>query len=191
VRAVGFGRDESLLPYTNRSFAGYRFLQEYFAFPQRFLFVDLTGLRAALAKAGGTELEIVVLLDRRDAEVESVLAPENFALNCAPAVNLFPKQADRIHLTDRQHEYHVVPDRTRPMDFEVWSIESVQGFGASAKPEQAFLPLYAHHDWTRGNDNARASNNDGVPGVAGADGANSAASIAYGSAPKRSRSCCT
>jgi type VI secretion system protein ImpG len=154
VRAVGFGRDESLLPYTNRSFAGYRFLQEYFAFPQRFLFVDLTGLRAALAKAGGTELEIVVLLDRRDAEVESVLAPENFALNCAPAVNLFPKQADRIHLTDRQHEYHVVPDRTRPMDFEVWSIESVQGFGASAKPEQAFLPLDAHHDWTRGNDNA-------------------------------------
>src|SRR5690606_36287952 len=142
------------LPYTRRSFEGYRFLQEYFAFPARFLFVDFTGLAPLVARTGGTELEIIVLLGRRDTELEDVLAAEHFALNCAPIVNLFPKQADRIHLSDRQHEYHVVPDRTRPMDFEVWSVFSVQGFGASAKPEQTFLPLYAHHDWTHAEDNA-------------------------------------
>jgi type VI secretion system protein ImpG len=154
IKAVGFAESEGLLPYTRRSFVGYRFLQEYFAFPQRFLFVDFTELMPHVAKCAGTELEIVVLLTRRDAELEEILDKEHFALNCAPIVNLFPKQVDRIHLTERQHEYHVVPDRTRPMDFEVWSVQDVQGFGASAKPEQTFLPLYAHHDWTRPDENA-------------------------------------
>jgi type VI secretion system protein ImpG len=154
IEPVGFARSESLLPYTRRSFDGYRFLQEYFAFPQRFLFVDFTGLAPLVAKCAGTELEIVVLLDRRDPELEDVLDKESFALNCAPIVNLFPKQADRVHLSDRRHEYHVVPDRTRPMDFEVWSVLEVQGFGASAKPEQTFRPLYAHHDGTQSENNA-------------------------------------
>jgi len=154
LRAVGFDKSEALLPYTRRSFEGYRYLQEYFAFPQRFLFVDFTGLAPSVAKCAGTELEIFVLLGRRDPELENVLDREHFALNCAPIVNLFQKQADRIHITPHEHEYHVVPDRTRPTDFEVWSVVDVQGFGASAKPEQQFLPLYSHHDWTRAEDAA-------------------------------------
>ena len=35
-----------MLPYPRRSFVGYRLLQEYFCFPQKFLFLDLTGLDA-------------------------------------------------------------------------------------------------------------------------------------------------
>jgi type VI secretion system protein ImpG len=145
---VGFGADEALLPLTLRSFEGYRYLQEYFALPERYLFFAFTGLEASLAKCPSTELEIVILFDRRDAELENVVDADVFALNCTPAVNLFPKRADRIHLNQRQREYHVVPDRTRPMDFEVWSITEVQGFGTGAAPEQTFLPLYACHDHT-------------------------------------------
>lgn len=153
LKSAGFEKSEALLPFTRRSFEGYRFLQEYFAFPQRFLFVDFTGLAPHVARCAGTELEIVVLLSRRDPELEDVLDKDHFALNCAPVVNLFPKQADRIHLSERDHEYHVVPDRTRPMDFEVWSVDEVQGFGGSARPEQTFQPLYARHDWSRSDDN--------------------------------------
>ncbi len=151
---VGFTRSESLLPYAPRSFDGYRCVQEYFAFPQRFLFVDFTGLAPHVRRCAGTELELVVLLSRRDPELEEVVGAEHLLLNCAPIVNLFPKQADRIHLGEREHQYHVVPDRTRPMDFEVWSIEDVQGFGASARPEQTFRSLYSQHDWTRPDDQA-------------------------------------
>ena len=43
---VGFDAAESLLPYPLRSFTGYRMLTEYFAFPEKFLFFDLTGLAA-------------------------------------------------------------------------------------------------------------------------------------------------
>jgi type VI secretion system protein ImpG len=44
ILPVGFGKDEGLLPYGARSFAGYRLLQEYFCFPEKFLFFDLTGM---------------------------------------------------------------------------------------------------------------------------------------------------
>jgi type VI secretion system protein ImpG len=154
IEPVGFAKSEALLPYTRSSFEGYRYLQEYFAFPQRFLFVDFTALAPLVARCTGTELEIVVLLTRRDVELEEIVDHEHFALNCAPAINLFPKQADRIHLTERKHEYHVVPDRTRPMDFEVWTVQEAHGYGASAKPEQVFLPLYGHHFWTHTRDKA-------------------------------------
>ena len=45
IQPVGFADDEALLPVTLRSFQGYRLLQEYFSFPQRFRFFELTGSR--------------------------------------------------------------------------------------------------------------------------------------------------
>ncbi len=93
-------------------------------------------------------------MNRRDPELENVVDREHFALNCAPVVNLFPKRMDRIHLGHGQHEYHVVADRTRPMDFEVWSVSEVQGFGAGAQPEKTFFPFYAHHNRSSSADTA-------------------------------------
>ena len=149
VRRLGFEDSQSLLPYTHRSFQGYRLLQEYFAFPERFLFVELGGLAPAVRRCTGTELEIIVLLDRTNLSLENVLNEGYFALFCTPAINLFPRRADRIHLDARHNEYHVVPDRTRPMDFEVYGITEMQGHGSSAEPEQQFLPFYACDDRSR------------------------------------------
>lgn len=146
LRGAGFQPSESLLPPSRRSFEGYRYLREYFAFPERFLFAELSGLSQSVAKCGSTELELIFLFSRRDTELENIVDQENFALNCTPVINLFPKRADRIHLSGREHEYHVVPDRTRPLDFEVWSVGDVAGFGTSAAPEQEFHPFYACHD---------------------------------------------
>ena len=143
VKAAGFRDEEALLPATLRSFQGYRLLQEYFAFPQRFLFFDIEGLSPALQRHAGSEIEIALLFDRGEAGLESVVDGSNFALFCTPAVNLFPRRADRIHLTDAVHAHHVVPDRTRPMDFEVFDVTGVAGYGVGSESEQVFHPLYA------------------------------------------------
>src|SRR5262249_13900575 len=50
IKQVGFTDAESMLPFTKRSFAGYRLLSEYFAFPYKFLFFDLFGLDQAAAR---------------------------------------------------------------------------------------------------------------------------------------------
>ena len=143
IQPAGFSDAEALLPVTLRSFQGYRLLQEYFAFPQRFRFLEISGLRRAISRVDGSELELVILLGRGDANFESVVDASNLALFCTPAINLFPKRADRIHVTDATYEYHVVPDRTRPIDFEVYEVTSVVGHGVGADSEQEFRPFYA------------------------------------------------
>jgi type VI secretion system protein ImpG len=143
VRARGYEDDYALLPVTPRAFQGYRLLQEYFAFPERFLFVEVASLAAALRRADTAEIELALLFDRGEASLEGRVAAGHFMLNCTPAINLFPKRADRIHLNAADHEHHVVPDRTRPLDFEVFAVTEVSGHGTRAGSEQIFRPLYA------------------------------------------------
>ena len=144
IRRVGFDDDQALLSSTPRSFQGYRLLQEYFALPQRFLFVELTDLLRGVRRCSESEIELVFLFSRRDASLENNVEPSQFALGCCPAINLFPRRADRIHLSDQTSEYHLVPDRTRPMDFEVHSVTSLRGYGTATEDEIDFLPFYSH-----------------------------------------------
>lgn len=153
VRSVGFDDEHALLPTTLRGFAGYRLLQEYFAFPQRFLFFDLRGLGAALRALGGTEAEVVLLFGRGDPTLQQLVDAGTLALNCVPAINLFEQRCDRIHVGPQLHDFHVVVDRARPMDFEVHDVLEVTGYGVGAESERRFLPLYAaFHTEQHGHD---------------------------------------
>ena len=143
VRAVGFTDEEALLPATLRSFQGYRLLQEYFSFPQRYRFVEVAGLAGATKRVDGDQLELVILLGRGEATFDSVVDASNLSLFCTPAINLFRKRADRIHVGDSAYEYHVVAERTKPLDFEVYAVTDVVGHGIGTDSEQRFQPLYA------------------------------------------------
>jgi type VI secretion system protein ImpG len=142
ITPAGFDDHQALLPVTLRGFQGYRLLQEYFAFPERYRFVDVVGLAGAVKETVGDELELVLLFDRGQPGFESVIDKTHFSLFCTPAINLFPKRADRIHLSEQTHEYHVVTDRTRPLDFEIYEVTEVVGHGGGTDSDQAFLPLY-------------------------------------------------
>lgn len=142
-RRLGFGDEEALLPYGPRSFQGYRLLQEYFAFPKRFQFVELAGLGGPLRRATDDEVELFVLLKEVQAKLVNGVDKDQFALFCTPAVNLFPKRADPVHLSQMLPEYQIIPDRTRTADFEVYAVEAVTGHGVGADGEQPFLPFYS------------------------------------------------
>jgi type VI secretion system protein ImpG len=146
LRPRGFGTEDALLPVDGRSFAGYRLLQEYFAFPQRFQFVDLCGLQSGLRQCADKEVDITILLNRSEAQLEKSVDRSHFALHCTPVVNLFERRADRINLSGEQLEYHVLVDRTRPMDYEVFQVRSVTGYGSGPGAEQAFQPFYTARD---------------------------------------------
>lgn len=143
VRAVGFEDEQALLPVTLTGFGGYRLLQEYFAFPQRFLFFDLVGLGPTLRAVGGTEAEIVLLFGRGDPNLQQAVDRQSLALHCVPAINLFEQRCDRIPVTPGTHDFHVVVDRARPMDFEVIDLVEVSGYGQGQASEKRFMPLYA------------------------------------------------
>lgn len=151
IRRIGFDDDQALLPCGPRSFQGYRLLQEYFAFPQRYMFAELGGLAKGLGRCPDKEVDVVVLFNRADPTLEQTVSAANFSLHCTPAINLFPKRADRIHLSDQFSEYHVVPDRTRPMDFEVYQVLGVKGYGTGPDAEQTFSPFYSSNDLQSGS----------------------------------------
>lgn len=142
IQAIGFEEDEALLPYTSQSFSGYRLLQEYFSFPERFRFIKLTGLKDIFAGCVGDEIEIVFAFDYSHPKLDDTFDQNTFLLNCTPAINLFSRQADRIHLSNKTHQYHVLPDRTKPLDYEVHSIQEAVGLGSSKEEQQAFHPFY-------------------------------------------------
>ena len=136
-RAIGFGEDEAMLPYTRRSFAGYRLLQEYFAFPEKFFFIELTGLEA-LAAAGFRERARVRRADlalrargpAADARAGRFGA-KTLRPGSTPIINLFEHTAEPILLDQLRHEYPVVPDVRRRHALEIFSIEEV----VSANPQ--------------------------------------------------------
>ncbi|WP_290648312.1 type VI secretion system baseplate subunit TssF [Aquisalimonas sp.] len=142
LRQPGFERDEALLPSVRRAFDGYRLLQEYFACPQRFLFAELTGLGAGIKRLDGARLEVTVLLDRSDSRLEQAVDDKAFLLYATPAINLFHHTADRVHVNQQDTEFHVVPDRNRPMDFEVHTVLGVTGHGRSRDSARVFQPFY-------------------------------------------------
>lgn len=151
ISHVGFADEEALLPVGARSFRGYRLLQEYFAFPQRFLFFRVEGLRECIKRCESNVIDLVILLDREELKLEGRVDAGNFVLHCAPVINLFPKRADIIHLSDKITEFHVVPNRTRPMDFEVYQVIGVTGFGVRVDEKQAFAPFYSATDIEKTN----------------------------------------
>lgn len=144
----GYGRDEALLPTPQRSFDGYRLLQEYFAMPERYHFVELKGIRMALQRAKGADVDIYILLRNGDADIASGVTPEAFTLNATPAVNLFHKRCDRVHISPSTTEHHVVADRTAPLDYEIFSLDGVTGISGSGEDDVQFRPFYSASDLT-------------------------------------------
>lgn len=144
LNAKGFAKEEALLPYCNRQFDGFRLLREYFAFPTRFLFLELENIQSSLTHCNDSKIELLFMLDEGDTRLENLVSKDNFALHCAPAINLFPKRAERISVSHKSHEFHIVPDKLRPLDFEVCSVKSVNGFGNSVDVQSKLLPLYSN-----------------------------------------------
>jgi type VI secretion system protein ImpG len=118
VEQVGFEEADALLPSDNRVFQGFDRLREFFMFPRKFLGFRLTGLGSVMPRLRAKTVDILITFDEANPRLAAAVRRDMFALYAAPAVNLFEKTTDRIPVKSNQHEYQVVPDRGRPLDFE-------------------------------------------------------------------------
>lgn len=140
---IGFDEDEALLPVDPRVFRGFELLRELFWFPRKFLGFRLEGLAAIMPKLAARTVEIVFVFDEINARLPGAVRKEMFALYAASAINLFEKTTDRIPVKANQHEFHVVPDRSRALDYEPHSILSVHAHYAGGREKQPVHPLYS------------------------------------------------
>ncbi len=149
LRPMGFSESEALLPYSKRSFMGYRLLQEYFAFPDKFFFFDLEGLSPGLLEGFKDKAEIVFFispfeLPQRHQKLEVGVIPGAIRLGCTPVINLYYQSAEPILLTQTRHEYPVIPDARRRHAAEVFSVDEVLVTNPQSREVIALEPLYSY-----------------------------------------------
>ena len=151
VQPVGFAEEEALIPYPMNTFRGYRYLQEYFAFQDKFLFVDVSGLdRLAtlseedLQKVRGLELRFDI---RKSSTQRLQPTLENVKLYCTPIVNLFTHDAMPTRLDGKQDEYLLMPSRLALKHCGVFSVDKVTGWKVAGRGLQDYVPFESfEHD---------------------------------------------
>ncbi len=145
IKPVGFDADDNMITYPARSFPGYLLLFEYFCFPEKFLFFDLTGLDRMRNRDFNGTLEIRIYLDRA-AKSDLVINEDTFCLNAAPVVNLFNRVAEPIRVEQQKTEYRVIPDIRRREATEVFSVNRVLTSSPTSGGREAELkPFYSLH----------------------------------------------
>ncbi len=157
LNAVGFGPNEGMVPYPSSSFAGHRLLMEYFAFPEKFFFIDLGGLEAVSHAGFKDAIEVIFLLSDiegsgRQQRLELELSKKTFRLGCTPVVNLFHQVAEPIQLNQRRVEYPLIPDVRRPYSVEVYSVDEVNGINSANQKITTYEPFYSLRHSSRRDD---------------------------------------
>jgi type VI secretion system protein ImpG len=142
IRQVGFDEPQGMLPYTKRSFIGYRLLTEYFTFPYKFLFFDIFGIDQAILQKFGSHFDIIIHL-KDITPPRTAITADNFKLGCTPIVNLFSQTADPIYLSQKKYEYHVIADVHRQNTTEIYSIDEVSSTDPQTNTNRAFEPFYS------------------------------------------------
>ncbi len=141
ISPTGFSPDEALLPWPARSFTGFRLLTEYFAFSEKFRFIDLNALDAKTLVDAGTTMDVFIYLGRSVPELERTIDATSFALGCTPIVNLFPRETEPVKLDHLATEYRLEPNSRHSGALEIWSVESVR----EGKPDgqtRPWAPFY-------------------------------------------------
>ncbi|STB68447.1 T6SS protein Cts1C [Citrobacter freundii] len=152
LQQEGFTSDKALLPEDLRNFDGYRLLHEYFAFPARFRFISIHGLGKFISQCPEEKsFDIIILLDKTDERLEQVVEASHFKLHCTPVINLFPKIAARQMLSNSQHEYHLVVDNIRPLDYEIYSVSKIHGSIDGQRDDLEFRPFWSSANQDAGN----------------------------------------
>ncbi|MCY1033884.1 type VI secretion system baseplate subunit TssF [Corallococcus sp. BB11-1] len=142
LRFMGFEREEALLPAHPNTHAGHRLLQEFFAFPEKFHFVELD-LGRQNVQAAEHVLDILFLLDRTP-PARLKLTRNALRTGCTPIVNLFPKVSEPIRLDHRRTEYPLVPDHHRERTLEIHSIVSVSASTLETDRARRVDPFFSY-----------------------------------------------
>jgi type VI secretion system protein ImpG len=126
-------------------------LQEYFAFQEKYMFVDLAGLNIIhrcpaelLKQARGFELRF----DIRKSSLQRIRPTlDNVRLYCTPVVNLFSHDATPIRLDGRQDQYLLRPAEYGNDQCGVFSIDRVTGWKPGGMGYEEYVPFESfEHD---------------------------------------------
>lgn len=144
LRWCGFDEEEALLPSHDSAHPAYRILQEYFAFPEKFLFFEIDHLHVETAVQ---TLDILFLLDTPP-DPSLHLSAGAVAFNCVPLVNLYLQRIDPLRLDHTHYEYRLTGDVAQHRNCEIYRIEQLEALRPDGAP-RAIAPYFAMDSFER------------------------------------------
>lgn len=126
LKLGGLDENALLLPQQSHSRLSYGLLQEHFAYPQKEMFFEISGLEARTMTLDSDTLDIFFFFDRLSSELERVVRADDFDLYAAPAINLWELNAEPILLDHSSIEYRIIPNTRREDAIEVYAVEQVE-----------------------------------------------------------------
>lgn len=147
----GYDESDALLPFSARSHPALRLLSEYFAFPDKFHFIDLAWPRLAPLLPSPCRqftLHLPLRNVRSDSHAARLLAtagPGNLLQGCTPVINLFARTGVPIRLTHTEADHALLADASHAGAYEIHRIDEVSVLrrdGDGERPTR-FLPLYS------------------------------------------------
>jgi type VI secretion system protein ImpG len=139
-KSTGEGAYYSILPFSKQTFSGYRLLQEYFAFPEKFFFINIIGLGKFNSSDDSNAFEIKIDFQRKLPK-EKYPSINNILLHCTPIVNLFSRSSEEVVVSQRLPEYYVIPDLDRRKSREIYSVDTVIGVSENKYEQYKYIPI--------------------------------------------------
>jgi type VI secretion system protein ImpG len=166
VHPVGFASDEIILPTQEHALEGFSLLQEYFGFPQKFMFFDIKGI---VTDGASDEMDLLFMFDQAPRRRISI-RPETFRLGCTPVINLFEKVSEPIQITGKSFEYLLQPDSREERVTEVHTIKAITPSLTLSNDDPVIEPLYggrhhAHPETVYWRASRRPCRNPSMPGT--------------------------
>lgn len=150
VSEVGFLDSEALIDMPETAHDAYRYLTEFFAFPEKFNFFDIDLGKIPTQLHSQSQLTLHIALANLRAESDAsrllqTLTAQNLRLGCVPVINLFAQRGDPIRVTQRQTQYPVVADARRAFAYDIYSIDTVRRVRQTAQGESIteFRPFFS------------------------------------------------
>ncbi len=128
---------EPHLPWPDAAPDGARVLVETFYFPERHLFVDLSGLETVPVALRSESAEIVLRF-RRPPPIPERLPEDLFRLHCVPAINLFPCDAEPIAWEDDRADVPLRAAGLPPGASEIFDVETVTGLREGTRERASY-----------------------------------------------------
>jgi type VI secretion system protein ImpG len=132
VNYAGFADDEALIQRHDTGRSPFRFLLEYFSYPEKFDFidVDLSAVLRSVGACASVTLHLPVHNLHRDCAQGRLLQDltvANFKLFCTPVINLFSTSAEPIPLEGKEFPlYPIAPADTNVKGTSVYRVDTVR-----------------------------------------------------------------
>ncbi len=135
--------DESALIFDGRTSTAHRLLAEYFAFPEKFLFISLNGLEDIWQEF--TEgFNIYFYFDQTHAELVHGVGDDTLALGCSPMVNLFEERSEGMDASEIGVEEKLRISGVVIPFADIHSVKKVYASNGEGK-RMNLLPFYGSH----------------------------------------------